>query len=108
MCETTEIQPREILFGSTKCIQQVGDCTVSVNINFTYRYDASRGGNVVTGVTGGSVTNIKGFSKITNAKVPNGAIYYTNNDLTVHVPYSFYGTNSQGSRYYGSVTFVKL
>lgn len=101
-----DVQVKEILRGTNRCIVPIGPYSVYVDITYTYRYDASYKSNVITGIQGGTIVNQRGFTQITNIKVPNGSVTYGPNNMSVTVPFYFYGKSATEARgYSGNATF---
>lgn len=102
-----DVQAREILRSTARCLEQIGPYTVYIDVVYTYRYDATVKANVITGIQGGNVINLRGFKQIKNVKIPNGTVTYSGNNTVAKVPVSFYGVSETEARTYTGTTAFK-
>lgn len=95
---------REILSSSkTFYHTYTSGYSVKIKINYTYRYESSNSsGKYITGITGGTITKVSGWTSIGSYSINTNSVKYTSNSQYATVEYSYYGSMGAGNNIYDS------
>lgn len=99
----SKVSTREILSDSATFYETYGSNKVKIVVRYTYRFEASNGSKkFITGILGGTITNVSGWTSIGSQKVYANSVSYSDNCQIATIPYSYYGSIGIGNNIYVS------